>query len=226
MTDLSLADVIHPVEWIASAATVAPPPSGSQILLWSLDQSQLPLHEEWLAPDELARTVRMTQDRRNEFVSGRNALRMILGSFLGITPRDVAIRVSDTGKPHLGNHAVDFSFSHCQQKLLMAFSTEPLGADLELLQSKPNLPRIANRLFDRRCCEQIEAADSEQVRRNLFYQFWSAHEAVQKIRGDGIFGERHLPSHVASFRLDGFRGAVATSIEAPEFLMHEELPVT
>jgi 4'-phosphopantetheinyl transferase len=167
----------------------------------------------------------MTPERRNEFVSGRNALRMILGSFLGITPAEVAIRVTDKGKPHLADHAVEFSFSHCQRRLLMAFSGKPLGADLEALRSKPDLLRIANRLFDRRCCEQLEAARDAQERETLFYRFWSAHEAVQKLRGDGIFGERHLPPFVAGFELDGFRGAVASTIEAPVLLMHEELPL-
>ncbi|MGD9254331.1 MAG: 4'-phosphopantetheinyl transferase superfamily protein [Chromatiales bacterium] len=224
MSEGSLADVICPVRWTTSAASAALPSDG-QILLWYLEQSQIPLHAEWLAPDELARTVRMTPDRRDEFVSGRNALRLILGSFFSITPPEVVIRVSDKGKPHLENDAVEFSFSHCQRKLLMAFSGKPLGADLEALRSKPDLLRIARRLFDSRCCGQLEAAGDAQQRETLFYRFWSAHEAVQKLRGDGIFGERHLPPFVAGFELHGFRGAVASTIEAPEFLMHEELPV-
>jgi 4'-phosphopantetheinyl transferase len=224
LSDLSLADVIHPLEWLTSAASAIPPRHG-QIRLWYLDQSQLPLHAEWLTAEELARTERMTASRRDEFVSGRNALRSILGCFLDITPREVRIRLSGNGKPCLEDDAIAFSFSHCRGKLLMAFATEPLGADLELAEHRPNLPRIAGRLFDRRCCEQIEAAGSEEERRKIFYQYWAAHEAVQKIRGDGIFGERHLPSFVASFPLHGFRGAVATSIESPEILMHEELPV-
>jgi 4'-phosphopantetheinyl transferase len=223
LSEGTLADVIRPLGWIPSAASAALP-SHRQILLWHLEQSQIPLHQEWLTPDELERTVRMTPDRRNEFVSGRNALRMILGSFLGITPPEVAIRVSDKGKPHLEDHAVEFSFSHCQRKLLMAFSGEPLGVDLEALRSKPDLLRIARRLFDKGCCEQLEAAEDAPQLETLFYRFWSAHEAVQKLRGDGIFGERHLPPFVAGFELHGFRGAVASAIEAPEILMYEEFP--
>ena len=225
MSDSSLADVIHPVEWVTSAASAVSPRPG-QIRLWYLDQSQIPLHTEWLTREELERTETMTAGRRDEFVSGRNALRTILGSFLDITPDEVTIRLSGKGKPCLEDNAIEFSFSHCEGKLLMAFATEPLGVDLERVQSRPNLLRIASRLFDRRCCKQIEAAGSEEERRRLFYRFWSAHEAVQKIRGDGIFGERHLPSHLASFMLHGFRGAVATSITAPDILMHEELPVS
>jgi 4'-phosphopantetheinyl transferase len=224
LSDASLADVIHPVEWVTSAASTLSPRPG-QIRLWYLDRSQIPLHTEWLTRDELVRTETMTAGRRDEFVSGRNALRTILGSFLDIAPDEVTIRLSGKGKPCLEDDAIEFSFSHCEEKLLMAFATVPLGVDLERVQSRPNLLRIASRLFDRCCCEQIEAAGSEEERRTLFYRFWSAHEAVQKIRGDGIFGERHLPSLVASFMLHGFRGAVATSIEAPDILMHEELPV-
>ena len=223
MSDPSLADVIHPIEWVTSAAS-AVPPRQRQISLWFLDQAQIPQHTEWLTPGELVRTETMTAGRRDEFVSGRNALRSILGCFLDIAPREVTIRLSERGKPCLDDDVIEFSFSHCRGKLLMAFAAEPLGADLERVLSKPNLQRIASRLFDRRCCERIEAAGSEEERRDLFYQFWSAHEAVQKIRGDGIFGQRHLPSFVAGFMLHGFRGAVATSIEAPEILMHEELP--
>jgi len=225
LSDSSLADVIHPVEWVTSAASAVSPRPG-QIRLWYLDQSQIPLHTEWLTREELERTETMTAGRRDEFVSGRNALRTIIGSFLDIAPDEVRIRLSGKGKPCLEDNAIEFSFSHCEGKLLMAFATVLLGVDLERVQSRPNLLRIASRLFDRRCCEQIEAAGSEEERRRLFYRFWSAHEAVQKIRGDGIFGERHLPSLVASFMLHGFRGAVATSITAPDILMHEELPVS
>jgi phosphopantetheinyl transferase len=218
----SLADVIQPIDWVTSASGPAPH-SDNQFHLWYLDQSKIPLHEAWLAADEIERAERMQPDRRSEFVSGRNALRWIIASLLGMTPEMVVIRISETGKPYLDDNAIDFSFSHCSKKLLLGFARYPMGIDLEQSQSKNNIMRIAQRLFDERSCELLDDADGE-ARQELFFRFWTSHEAVQKIRGDGIFGDRHLPGFVGSFRLPGFQGAIATSCTTPEFIMHEALP--
>lgn len=222
MSDPSLADVLQPVDWSASA--LSPPPlTGNRIWLWYLDQSQIPLHETWLAPDEVDRTVHMKPERRNEFVSGRNALRAILGYLLDRNPADVAIRISDKGKPYLEGRSIEFSFAHCHKKLLMGFASRPLGIDLEIRKKRDNLPGIARRMFDEGCCEQLVNANDAD-REILFFRFWSAHEAVQKLRGDGLFGKRHLPSFVGSLSFTGFHGAVASTVQEPVFVMHEELP--
>ena len=197
--------------------------SADHIHLWYLDRSQIPLHESWLAEDERERTQQMSAERRDEFVAGRNALRIILGHMLERDPACVAIHISDKGKPCLDDQSIEFSFSHCHRKLLMGFSSQPLGIDLERVRSRENLMGIARRIFDQTCCEQLQSATgSERERR--FYRFWSAHEAIQKIRGDGLFGERHVPGFVGNLEFPGFQAAVATEINEPVFHLHEKLP--
>ena len=222
MSDASLAAVIHPLDWVTSAPSTAPL-SANRIRLWYLDRSRIPLHDRWLAADEIERTRRMKPERRDEFVSGRNALRLILGAFLGIDPGGVAIHISARGKPGLAGDAIRFSFSHCSRKLLMGFSLQPLGIDLEMRNARANFMRIAERVFDQACCEALRRAGAAE-RERLFFSYWSAHEAVQKLRGDGLFGERHLPAFVGGYSCKDFEAAVASTIEAPDILLHEELP--
>lgn len=222
MREASLADVIRPLDWVASAPSCSSL-GNNQLRLWYLERSQVPLHDEWLAPDEIERSLRMRPERRDEFVSGRNALRVLLASFLGREPAAIPIRISDRGKPCLDGRSIEFSFSHCDGRLLLGFARQPLGIDLEYCKGRMNLMPIARRVLDNRCCEQLEAADASR-RESLFYRYWAAHEAVQKLRGDGLFGERHLPVCVGSFTLAGFKAAVACSFAEPEFSMHEALP--
>lgn len=222
MSDASLADVIRPLGRVTSASSQSPP-SANQVHLWYLDRSQIPLHESWLAADEIERTLQMTPERRDEFVSGRNALRVILGFLLGRDPASVAIRISEKGKPWLDGRSIEFSFSHCHRKLLMGFASQSLGIDLEIVRPRGNLMGIARRMFDERCCEQLGSLSGSRQDR-LFYRFWSAHEAIQKIRGDGLFGERHMPEFVGNLEFPGFQAAVATEIDEPVFLLHEKLP--
>lgn len=167
----------------------------------------------------------MTAERRDEFVSGRNALRIILGHLLERDPARVAIRISDKGKPCLDDQSIEFSFSHCHRKLLMGFASQPLGIDLAFVRTRENLMGIARRIFDQTCCEQLQSATGIE-RERRFYRFWSAHEAIQKVRGDGLFGERHVPRFVGNLEFPGFQAAVATEIGTPVFVIHERLPHT
>ena len=224
MSDASLADVIRPADRVASASPRSLP-SADHIHLWYLDRSQIPLHESWLAGDERERTEKMTAERREEFVSGRNALRIILGYMLERDPASIAIRLSDKGKPCLDDQSIDFSFSHCHRKLLMGFASQPLGIDLAFVRPRENLMGMARRIFDRTCCEQLQSATGLE-RERLFYRFWSAHEAIQKVRGDGLFGERHVPRFVGNLEFPGFQAAIATEIGTPVFVIHEMLPQT
>jgi hypothetical protein len=83
--------------------------------------------------------------------------------------------------------------------------------------------RIAGRVFDQACCDALGRAGAAE-RERLFFRYWSAYEAVQKLRGDGLFGERHLPAFVGGFSREDFEAALASTIEAPQIRMHEELP--
>ncbi|MEJ2308039.1 MAG: 4'-phosphopantetheinyl transferase superfamily protein [Gammaproteobacteria bacterium] len=222
MSEPSLATAIRPLDWMASAPSYTLQQQ-QQIRLWYLDRSRIPLHDSWLAADEIERTRRMQAERRDEFVSGRNALRLILGAFLDIDPAGVSIRISPRGKPTLAGEAIRFSFSHCNRKLLMGFSLQPLGIDLEIRKPRASFMRIAGRVFDQTCCDALRRAGAAE-RERLFFRYWSAHEAVQKLRGDGLFGERHLPAFVGGFSCEDFDAALASTIEAPQIRMHEELP--
>jgi 4'-phosphopantetheinyl transferase len=222
LSDRSLADVIRPLEWVTSAPSTVPP-GDNQVLLWYLNRSQIPLHEKWLAADEIERALRMKPERRDEFVSGRNALRALMASFLGREPAAIPIRISYRGKPYLDGLSVEFSFSHCNGHLLLGVARQPLGIDLERCRRRANLMPIARRILDSGACAQLEASDASR-RESLFYRYWTAHEAVQKLRGDGLFGKRHLPACVTSLTLTDFKAAVACPLAEPEFSMHEALP--
>jgi 4'-phosphopantetheinyl transferase len=143
-----------------------------------------------LAPDECDRAARFhfEQDRRR-FVAGRGLLRVILSSYLGITPHALRFNYGCKGKPALamggGDGRLRFNVSHSAGLALIAVTLDrELGIDVERID--PALPEdIAERFFSPSEVAKLRAIPPER-QRDAFFACWTRKEAYLKAKGDGL----------------------------------------
>lgn len=162
--------------------------SEGEVHLWSvqLQQVESPLLE--LAADERERAARMRcSQARCAFVQTRVALRTLLGHYLDLTPRAVALKSGPWGKPRLGAGMGDLQFnvSHSGHLALIALSRAAVGVDLEWQQTDLDWRELLP--F---CCHPTEQADFQGIADAQggarLLRLWTAKEAYLKGRGEGL----------------------------------------
>jgi 4'-phosphopantetheinyl transferase len=138
-----------------------------------------------LSADELLRAGRMkSEGGRTRAVVTRAALRKLLARELGRKPEEIAFSVGPHGKPRLGDHSsgVRFNLSHSAALALIAIARDvEIGVDLEEIKPRPDLDRVARRVFTQAEREAVALGGAE-----AFYRHWVAKEAFVKATGRGV----------------------------------------
>jgi len=146
-----------------------------------------------LSPAESARAERFgTVALRERWIAGRGALRLVLGSTLGIDPAAVALRRGVRGRPELADDrsGIDFNVSHTRDVALIAIARglgarTRVGVDIEHRDREVGTDRLARKFLSPR--EQATLADlAPELRRQRFLRHWTCKEAMSKATGDGI----------------------------------------
>lgn len=116
-------------------------------------------------------------------------LRQALAPLLGLSPDALVFGREAKGRPFLRHPgAPDFNLSDTTGGSLVAVCARGrVGVDLEQLQRRPPVARLAARYFSAAEASSLAAMD-EQAARQSFLYLWTAKEASCKATGTGIFG--------------------------------------
>lgn len=161
--------------------------------VWMMRLENLPVMET-RTPE---RRVDALRQRR---MGQRFVLRLLLGAYLGVPGRDVALSRTDAGKPVLAPSHSDselaFNLSHAGALLAVAVARGvAIGIDIESRDRHVRTAALARRCFsDAERRRLAELADGDA--RTEFLRRWSVREAVIKARG-GTLAE-HLAGVVPS----------------------------
>jgi 4'-phosphopantetheinyl transferase len=133
------------------------------------------------------RAFRFEADRRRSIVA-RALLRTLLARYTGDDPREVELGLGEHGKPRLASSDwPQFNLAHSAEWVLMGFSDEVLGVDVEDVVAFDAMSEVAARFFsplERR----VIASVPDEERLVAFYRCWTMKEAYLKGRGDGLYG--------------------------------------
>jgi 4'-phosphopantetheinyl transferase len=153
----------------------------------------------WLSESELSRLALMQRPlRRQEFVACRYALRCLLATATGAPVEDWRLDASEGSAPRLSaqhhgaraSAATHLTLSHSGSYLACAVAAQPVGVDMEVVQSVRYPRRDALALASLACSEretqQLRAIDCERSRQHMFVQWWSLKEAYFKCVGTGV----------------------------------------
>ena len=134
-----------------------------------------------LSSQELAWADDLMPNRRLEFLRTRTLVRQRLGEWLQCEPRALPLQAPPGAYPLLGDGLGQVSWSHSRGQLLLGWSSQPLGVDLEL-QSRPlRCTALLKRLCAASERDQLEALPPDQLRRELLGR-WVLLEALTKRR--------------------------------------------
>ena len=126
-------------------------------------------------------------DSKEAYLKGRSGLRAFASLYASIPPRDVKIEITKSGKPFFENIAgLHFNISHSGSEVAIAFSTNPVGFDMEVLDRKRDCLAIAERFFTAEESREVKMAGDSANK--LFVKLWTAKESMLKLSGEGLVG--------------------------------------
>ena len=175
-----------------------------------------------LAEEEHDRSARFNFDRdRRRYVVAHGALRSLLGSYLGIHPRQVRFSVNEFGRPELSpDHGsrLRFNLSHSADLALIAIAPDvDIGVDVEHIRPGPDYSDIARHFFSEEEVRELDGIPSHLLA-GAFFRCWTQKEAYVKARSEGFgipltsFSVSHLQEAWSVYMLEpapGYVGAVA-----------------
>jgi 4'-phosphopantetheinyl transferase len=169
--------------------------SSDEVHIWRAALDLAPPHVEdlrkILSEDEVNRADRFVFERdRTHFIVARGLLRLIIGRYLQLEPRQLRFSYSRYGKPALIRPAdvdiLSFNLSHAHGLALYACARgRELGVDIEYIRPIPDVERIAERFFSPRERATLQALPQEG-RLEAFFTCWTRKEAYIKARGEGL----------------------------------------
>jgi len=168
-----------------------PSPTSSVRLWWCrlrADGSDAESFEAILSDDERRRAARFGMALlRDRYVTGRVALRRVLGMILDIAPADVCIVRGTRGRPHVNDAVgIDFNVSHTGDCALVGVSTDArIGVDVERRDRQINVEGLARKFLTAGERDALDPLDDD-ARRVHVLTLWTCKEAMSKATGDAL----------------------------------------
>jgi len=164
--------------------------SSEDIQIWSafFDGENCEHHFHLLSDDEKARAGRLKNPGTAcQQIISRGILRLLLGNYIGINPKELVFKTSPFGKPFLSNPAdseIGFNLTHSGNLLLIAIGKgKHIGIDVEKVEGKIDFKGISSLVFSSE--ERLSLSRSLDPIQD-FYRLWTAKEAILKGTGFGF----------------------------------------
>jgi 4'-phosphopantetheinyl transferase len=145
--------------------------------------------EQCLSADERDKMQRFRFEKdRRRYLIGRGVLRMLLGRYLDLAPRDLRFETAAAGKPHLasGQRRLEFNLAHSGEYVLIAITEgRAVGIDLEEIRDDVDAEQVAAHFFSPGEQRDLETLTG-RARIEAFFVCWSRKEAYVKARGEGL----------------------------------------
>ena len=115
---------------------------------------------------------------------GEAIMRQILSRKTSIPSNEISIEKTVKGKPFLANSKNHyFNISHSGEWVVVAFSNEEVGIDVELI--RPINYQIAKRFFSGTEYTELDKKEGQE-KREFFFNLWTLKESYLKLLGKGL----------------------------------------
>lgn len=159
-----------------------------------------------LSPQERCWAAALPSLRRRRFWRSRLAMRLRLSAVLGLPPRQVPLHSPPGAPPSLPEGCGWISLSHAADALLIAWSPQPVGVDLEARGRQFDARGLMQRFFPEAEQRQLAALEPELLRQAVL-RSWLCKEAAIKWR------QRGLAQELCRWALDHQRGLLSHGAE-------------
>jgi len=192
--------------------------SKDHVDIWLCDLKQLSgdinIFYSILSDDERQRADKLkVEDKKQQYIITRGALRQRLGLFTNIEPKDFVFDYLEHGKPVLINDAryanITFNVSHSHDLALIAIAqNQNIGIDIEKINHESKHDQLVARFFSE--AEQTEFQTMAEVNKaRAFCACWTRKEAFIKAVGKGV-----------GYGLDKFDLTVDPENQSPRITLH------
>lgn len=137
-----------------------------------------------LSAEERQWCVELPEVVAARYAASRRWMRQCLAELLACTPAAVPLLSPPGRAPQLGGQLGCLSLSHSVGQLLLGWSPEPIGVDLEWAERSLWPEPLARRFFPGEECERLLALPAAE-RRRAFLESWVRKEAAIKWQGNG-----------------------------------------
>ena len=163
-----------------------------EIHVWHTDlwvqEASIDRLSKLLDADENLRAARfIVPEPRIQFILSRAFLRIVLGQYLKIEPREVRFRVAERGKPELArDDGLYFNLSHTDGATVIAITRAGrVGVDIERIRENLDPLALGDRFFSAQESKWLRSQAAPQ-RFAAFFACWTAKEAYVKACGSGL----------------------------------------
>jgi phosphopantetheinyl transferase len=188
-----------------------------------------PTSSEHLLSDEesiKASFYRRSLDRER-WVFCRGLLKILLGYYTQLEPKNISINEGEGGKPELSpNPSFSFNLSHSEDLAVYAFSNlKKVGVDVERIRDVYNVDRIAANLLTPNDLKIFKSRPSLD-KKPFFFRMWTAREACYKALGGKLSDYSIIFDDDYSFNFNVNCGILLSSIKIIHFLIHDDYLMT
>lgn len=142
----------------------------------------------WLSTAERIRAAAIAEPTaRHVFILARIAVRGILSGYVHVSPGDIKLALSTSGKPVMSSpDGWRFSLSHSGRIAAIAVARADVGVDVERARRLRRPARTARRVLHPETVSRLESMPAER-RASEFLDAWTQREAHVKAVGGGLF---------------------------------------
>jgi len=152
----------------------------NQIKLWLI-----PMHDTRRAitskEDSIAK--KLSPIRGNEYRISRGIIREALSDHFGVPPLDIPLNAPQGKPPLLGEGWGKINFSHCGDALLIGWSDQNIGVDIERIDRKFDAKSIAKRFYSQEERDMLRGLDKDEFRLNALKLWVSKESAIKWQKG-------------------------------------------
>jgi phosphopantetheinyl transferase len=163
---------------------------------WQIQPSNV--FARYLSFAESLRYERITDGEvKSSYGSAQGGLRRILAFYMDCLPGEVNMCRRERGKPYVPG-GPEFNLSHTAGRMFTAFSSRPVGLDVESAHRRVHAEAVARKFFSRDETDRLAMVEGS-TKALTFLRYWVCKEAVTKLSGDGIYyGLRYARVDLAS----------------------------
>ncbi len=145
--------------------------------------------------------------KANQYRHSRGYARHALSQILKLPPLDIPLVANPGEPPKLPAKLGHISFSHCCDALLIGWSGNKIGVDIERTDRSFSPKRIANRYFDDHETAQIRKLNNDELRLYVL-QHWLCKEAAIK------WQKGNIANDLASWKvINNFQSAIHSDLK-------------
>lgn len=173
-------------------------------------------YEKFLLADEKKRleNIKSLENKIN-FLLARFLVRTELAKILNCKPQEIVFSQNENGRLEISSpltkSLISFNISHSKKFVAVVISKYKVGIDVELFK-KRDFAKIADYYFSAQERDIILGCKSDDEKKEMFYYYWTLHEAFIKCNGGSIFNKK------PQFILNNDTGQISSDEKDYQFL--------